>query len=86
MSLHFKFATFLIATLAIALSNTAHAQKWGDLTAKFVLDGTAPSRKKSKPKRIRTYAVSTKNLFVEDVVVGKGGELANAVIYLRRKA
>ena len=64
--------------------NTAHAQKWGDLTAKFVLDGTAPKPEKIKAEKDPDVC-GKHDLFVEDVVVGKGGELANAVIYLRTK-
>jgi len=84
MSLRLKFVAFLIAAAAVSFSSTAHAQKWGDLTAKFVIDGTAPKPEKIQPSKDQEVC-GKHDLFNEEVVAGKNGELANVVIYLRTK-
>ena len=59
MSLRFKSVVFLVAALAVSFGGTAHAQKWGDLTAKFVIDGTPPKAEKMAPTKDQEVCKST---------------------------
>jgi len=77
----------MILSLAIALSallvtSAAHAQSWGDLTLKFVLDGAAPA---AKPLTInKDQQVCGKEKLVDETLAfGPGGGIGNVFVYLR---
>jgi hypothetical protein len=76
------FVTISMLSLSFLLLTTgARAAEWGSIKGRFVVDGAPP-----KPQPL----VVTKDQFCietmpknESVVVGEGGGLANAVVYLR---
>jgi hypothetical protein len=84
MRLSAKFTTLAAAAMVLTACSFAQAQKWGDLKAKFVFDGTAPKPMKIEPNK-DPEVCAKHELFNEEVVVGKGGELANVVVYVRTK-
>src|SRR5436309_975016 len=73
------FAVFLIAIQICA--GTADAQKWGSLKGRFIVEGS--------PAPPPPLTINNRPLFLqkdppnETVVIGKGGALANVVVYLR---
>lgn len=73
----------LIACAAILLlsSSPAMAQQWGNLKMRFLLDGTAPTNPKLNINKDVDYCGKF-GLTEEKFNVGKGGELANVVVYL----
>jgi plastocyanin len=76
----------ILAAAAVALLCTAPAmaQEWGNLKMKFVVDGKAPAPPKLDITKDQAYC-GMHNLVNERLTVGKGGELANVVVYLSAK-
>lgn len=73
----------LVAACCAALSRPALAQ-WGDLTGKFVYDGTAPAA--AKINVTKDVEVCSKTpLFDESLIVGEDGGLANVIVYVRSR-
>ncbi len=79
MNKAFAFAALLLLSVA-----PATAQEWGNLKMKFLLGGKAPTPDKINVTKDIDYC-GRHNLTVETVTVGKGGELANVVVYLSAK-
>ena len=76
--MRFSFAFSIV----LALTASAQAQQWGDLTGKFVYDGHVPTP--AKVDVTKDQEVFGKEMLVdESLKVGPGGELANVVIYCR---
>ncbi len=75
----------LCACLALWMPGAAGAaDTWGDLIGKFVVEGTAPPKKKlNADKDVEVCAKH--ELFDESLVVGSAGELANVVLYVSSK-
>lgn len=73
------FAFALIASLLTA--STVSAQGFGNLTAKFVVTGKAPTPAKLDVNKDQQFC-GKHGLVDETVVVGKDGGLANVVVYL----
>lgn len=70
------------AVVAMAMSAAAaNAAEWGDLTGKFVFDGTPPAATKVQiNKDMQCCNVPHEN---ESLVVGADGGIANVIIYVR---
>ncbi len=85
-SIHYFCTASLALVLALVTSATgAQAQEWGSLKGKLVVDGAAPAPLKITPTKDVDYC-GHDDLFDETVVVGEGGGLANAFIYLYLKS
>lgn len=82
MKLHHRFI-YLAVALAVSLAGSlAPAADWGDLKGRFIFDGKAPTPGKVNVNK--DEAVCGKHPLVdESLIVGAGGELRDAVIYLR---
>jgi hypothetical protein len=76
------FALMIGLITVFAAANAVPAAEWGSLKGKFVVDGTAPTPTPVKVTKDQDYC-GKHNLVEETVVVGKNGELKNAVVYLR---
>jgi hypothetical protein len=77
-----KFALMFGLLAVVVSSNVAPAAEWGSLKGKFVVDGTVPQPKPVVITKDQDFC-GKHNLVEETVVVGKSGELKNAVVYLR---
>lgn len=75
---------FAFAGLVLLSAAPAVGQEWGNLKAKFVLDGTAPTPAKLKVDKDVEYCGKF-GLLDESTKVGKNGELADVVVYLSKK-
>ena len=75
------FVWTMLLTLAAA---PAMAQEWGNLKMRFLLDGTPPPAKKLDITKDTDFCGKF-DLKEETFTVGKGGELANVVVYLSPK-
>ncbi len=64
------------------LSADAMAADWGSLKGRFMVDGTVPDPTPISITKDPEFCGQHK-LVSDSVVVGKGGELANAVVFLR---
>jgi hypothetical protein len=73
---------FLVICVAILFTPLAHAQQWGDLTGKFVYDGTAPAPAKINVNKDEEV-FGKLGLIDETLVVAKEGGIANVVVYCR---
>ena len=73
-----------IALLALLAAAPAFGQEWGNLKAKFVLDGPAPTPAKLKIDKDVEFCGKF-GLVDETTKVGKNGELADVVVYLQKK-
>ena len=76
--------TFAWTTLLLLVSTGAMAQEWGNLKMRFLLDGTPPAAKKLDVTKDVEFCGKF-DLKEETFAVGKGGELANVVVYLSPK-
>ena len=77
-----KKAIFLAAAVALLFAVTAQAQGWGDLTATFVIDGTAPKPKPLDANKDPQFC-GKHGLVDESLVVNPAnGGIANVVVYL----
>ncbi|HUE69982.1 MAG TPA: hypothetical protein VMP01_03765 [Pirellulaceae bacterium] len=76
----------ILATAALVLLSAAPAtaQEWGNLKMKFLLGGKAPTPPKLDITKDQAFC-GMHNLVNERLTVGKGGELANVVVYLQAK-
>lgn len=73
----------LVIACGVAMTTPAVAQ-WGDLTGKFVYDGTAPAP--AKIDVTKDVAVCAKSpIFDDSLVVGEDGGLANVIVYVRSR-
>lgn len=74
-----------LPVLLVLVGASARAASWGDLTGRFVYDGTAPA---PKPLAITKdpEICGKHNLVDETLKVGAKGELADMIIYLRTPA
>lgn len=77
MRLFFAFAI----TAGLMLAPSAASAQFGNLKAKFVVTGKAPTPAKLDINKDQAFCGKHK-LVDETVVVGKDGELANVVVYL----
>ncbi len=75
---------FAVAALVLLTAGPAMAQEWGNLKMKFVVDGKAPAPAKLDITKDQAYC-GKHGLVNERLTVGKGGELANVVVYLQAK-
>ena len=75
-----RLFAFAVAAGVLTASVTS-AQEFGNLTAKFVVTGKAPTAEKLNVNKDQQFCGKHK-LVDETVVVGKNGELANVVVYL----
>lgn len=75
-----------IVWTALVLLSAAPAlgQEWGNLKMRFLLDGKAPTPKKIDVTKDVDFC-GKHGLVEERITVGKGGELANVVVYLSPK-
>lgn len=71
--------------IALALSAGLTTSAFAEITGKVTFDGTAPERKPvaGLPNDANCGKLHKGPVLDETVVVGKGGELANAVVYLK---
>lgn len=74
------FAVMVAGSIGLAAS-AASAQQFGNLTAKFVVSGKAPTPTKLVINKDEAFCGKHK-LVDESIVVGKDGELANVVVFL----
>jgi hypothetical protein len=79
-SLFAAIAFLLTATLPPAI---AHAEDWGDLTGRFIYDGTAPAPTPLPVNKDVEVCGAPPQLVDETFVVGPKGELANVVVWVR---
>jgi len=77
-----KFTLLVGLIAAFVAANIAAAAEWGSLKGKFVIDGTAPQPTPVKVTKDQDYC-GKHDLVEETAVVGKSGELKNAVVYLK---
>jgi len=63
---------------------SAEAEKWGDLTGRFVYDGKPPERKKLKVDK-DLECCGKFDIRDESLMVGKEGALANVYVYVRTR-
>jgi hypothetical protein len=75
-------AGFAVGLNAPAILRAAAADKWGDLTGRFVYDGTPPERKKLKVDK-DVECCGKFDIRDESLMVGEGGGLANVFLYVR---
>lgn len=74
--------TATAAALILATSSAAGlAAEWGNLTGKFVFDGTPPTPKKLQISKDKECCKIEHN--EEDLVVGADGGIANVIVYVR---
>ena len=73
---------YLLMTILLLLASAAHAAEWGDLTATFVYDGTAPAPVKANVNKDIPYCGKF-NVLDETVIVNpKNGGVANNLSFL----
>jgi hypothetical protein len=76
-------AAFAMLAILVLDMQLASAQKWGTLTGRFVLEGTAPAMKLIDTAASNDAYCRMREVPEELIVTGEGGGLANVVIYLR---
>jgi len=74
--------SFALAVVASAAGS--YAQEWGSLTGRLVVDGSVPDPAKINITKDPEYC-GQHNLLEENVIVGDGGGLTNAFVYLYLK-
>jgi hypothetical protein len=72
----------VLGFIALLFASDVSAAEWGSVKGRFVVDGTPPKLTPLQITKDVEYC-SSKKPVNETVVVGEGGSLANAVIYLR---
>lgn len=86
MKLHsmklFGILPFSLLAIAVGSTSIAQADDWGNLSGRFVFDGTAP---KQAELNVSKEKFCTKEpVLDENIVVGDGGGLANVFIWVRK--
>ena len=69
------------ALFVLAFATAVPAAEWGSLKGRFVVDGQAPAPKPLVVTKDQ-YCIDKKPMD-QSVVVGEGGALANAVVYIK---
>src|SRR4051794_27779744 len=72
-----------IASLLGLTSSAAHGQGWGDLSGRFVFDGTPPVPVKLDINKDQAFCGTPPPLVDESLVVSPKGEVANVVVWVR---
>lgn len=76
-----KLIVLSVVTVCLALGVTASAEEWGDLTGRFVYDGTPPAPAPVTVTKDVEFCGKHK-LVNEELVVGKDGGVKNIVVLL----
>ena len=75
--------SYLIYLVMLFAASSLQAADWGHLKMQFVFDGTPPKLKEEKVTKDPQVCAKEK-IYDERIIVGKKGELANVIVFLRK--